>query len=319
MIAVIDKLISFIAVDTTNPVNLTLYGCLDSLLSTLNLGTLIRSPFWYGMNGGSWIGMAGTVSTGDVSVWAAQIAADSVSGQAGRFITPYYILNLFAMPGLIWGMYSMETNPLNRPKMRMLCILATIVSILFGTMLPLELMLLFLAPLLFLAHIACTGILFGSLQAFHIYLGFNSTEVSTMTALPGTLPELITYISSSTFHTTILFMMIVGAVVLLLYFFMTRFYFNALSVDLFRTGDKDRLVKGALKALGGIENIKALESNCFALTVAVYEPEKMDMARLKRLGATRVVEIKTGFQIYFGSTSTLIRNEINKERRNIEN
>ncbi len=319
VIAVIDKLISFIAVDTTNPVNLTLYGCLDSLLSTLNLGTLIRSPFWYGMNGGSWIGMAGTVSTGDVSVWAAQIAADSVSGQAGRFITPYYILNLFAMPGLIWGMYSMETNPLNRPKMRMLCILATIVSILFGTMLPLELMLLFLAPLLFLAHIACTGILFGSLQAFHIYLGFNSTEVSTMTALPGTLPELITYISNSTFHTTILFMMIVGAVVLLLYFFMTRFYFNALSVDLFRTGDKDRLVKGALKALGGIENIKALESNCFALTVAVYEPEKMDMARLKRLGATRVVEIKTGFQIYFGSTSTLIRNEINKERRNIEN
>ena len=319
VIAVVDKLISFIAVDTTNPVNLTLYGCLDSLFSTLNLGTLIRSPFWYGMNGGSWVGMAGTVATGDVSVWAAQIAADSVTGQAGRFITPYYVLNLFAMPGLIWGMYSMETNPLNRPKMRMLCILATIASLLSGTILPIELMLLFLAPLLFLAHVACTGVLFGTLQAMHVYLGFNSTEVSTMTALPGTLPELITYITNSSFHTPILMLMIVGGVTLLLYFFMTRFYFDALSVDLFRTGDKERLVSNTMKALGGIENIKALESNCFALTAVVYEPGKMDIPRLKRLGASRIVETKTGFQIYFGSTSTIIRKEINKERRNTEN
>ncbi len=316
VMAAVDKLVSFISVDTTNPVNLTLYGILEAFCSTLNLGTWIRSPFWFNSNGGSWIGMTGAVATGDVSVWAAQIASGSVSGQVGRFITPYYILNLFAIPGMIWGMYSLETNPLKKPKMRMVCIIATLTSFLSGTLLPMELLLLFLAPLLYVTHLACTGLLYGILQGLHLYLGFNSTEVSTMTALPGTLPELITYVSNKQFQTTILFLMIIGAVMMLLYFFMTRFYFESVAIDLFRTGDKERLIKGVLKALGNLENIKAMESDCFCLSVAIYDTDKIDISRLKKLGASKVVETNTGYDIYLGSTSTIVRKGIEKEKRN---
>lgn len=312
----VDKLVDFIAVDTTNPINLTLYGILDGLFSSLNLGTLIKTPFWYNIQGGSWVGVSGSVATGDVAVWSAQVLSDSVTSQAGRFITPYYVLNLFAIPGIIWAMFSLETNPLEKNKVRTLCIVATIVSMVSGTLLPMQLMLLFLAPLLFVIHLACTGILFGLLQAFHIYLGFNSTDTSVLTSLPGTLPELITYLSNDSYRNTILILLIVGAITLLVYFFMTRLYFENFAVDLFKTGDEERLVKGTLKALGGIDNIKGIESNCFTLSVSLFEAEKLDVARLKRLGASRVSQNKAGYYVLaFGSKSTMIRRDILKEKR----
>ena len=162
-----------------------------------------------------------------------------------------------------------------------------------------------------MAHLACTGFLFGLLQGLHLYLGFNSSDTSSMTALVGTLPELITYVTNKDFQMTIVYLLIV-------YFFMTRFYFTNLAVDLFRTGDQERLVTGVLKGLGGIENIKVLESNCFVLSASIYDANKLDTSRLKRLGASKIVETVTGFDIYFGATSTMIRKGIEKERRNVK-
>lgn len=312
----VDKLVDFISVDTTNPINLTLYGILDGLFSTLNLGTLIKTPFWYNIQGGSWVGVSGSVATGDVGVWSAQLLNSSVTSQAGRFITPYYILNIFAVPGIIWAMYSLETNPLEKNKVRTLCIVATVVSMASGTILPMQLLLMFLAPLLFVVHLACTGILFGLLQGFHIYLGFNSTDTSTLTSLPGTLPELITYLTNDSLRNTILILFIIGAITLLLYFFITRLYFENFAIDLFKTGDEERLVKGTLKALGGIDNIKAIESNCFNVSVSLFDVERIDVARLKRLGASRVSQNKQGYYVLaFGSKSTMIRRDILKEKR----
>ena len=112
--------------------------------------------------------------------------------------------------------------------------------------------------------------------------------------------------------------MVVGAVMMLLYFFMTRMYFESFAIDLFRTGDKERLVKGVLKALGNLENIKGIESDCFLLSVAIYDANKIDIARLKKLGASKVVETATGYDIYLGSTSTIVRKGIEKEKRSIE-
>ena len=139
-----------------------------------------------------------------------------------------------------------------------------------------------------------------------------------MTALVGTLPELITYVTNKDFQMTIVYLLIIGACILLVYFFMTRSYFTNLAVDLFRTGDQERLVTGVLKGLGGIENIKVLESNCFVLSASIYDANKLDTSRLKRLGASKIVETVTGFDIYFGATSTMIRKGIEKERRNVK-
>ena len=77
-------------------------------------------------------------------------------------------------------------------------------------------------------------------------------------------------------------------------------------------------IVGVLKGLGGIENIKVLESNCFVLSASIYYANKLDTSRLKRLGASKIVGTVTGFDIYFGATSTMIRKGIEKERRNVK-
>lgn len=95
LVSGVQYMINYIAADTTNPVKLAAYGILDRGLSVLNLGTYIRSPFWYGASGGTWVTMAGVSVAGDVNIWRAQAAASSIGGSTGRFITPYYILNMF--------------------------------------------------------------------------------------------------------------------------------------------------------------------------------------------------------------------------------
>lgn len=208
----ITTVIDFVAKDTTNPVNLALYGVTERILGVFNLGTLIRAPFWYNTQGGTWLSMAGMSVAGDVNIWSQQFAANAINGMSGRFITPYYILNLFAIPGLLWGFYSLHTDKMERRRIRMFYILATVMSLLSGTLLPVEIALFLLCPLLFLFHVTFTGIMFGVLQAMHLYLGFNNFNSNTLTTLPGTLLEFLSYAQVHAMQETIIKITLVGLV-----------------------------------------------------------------------------------------------------------
>ena len=309
------KVISFISSDTTNPINLMLYGILDRLISVFNLGALIRTPFWYNTNGGSWINMGGVSIAGDVNIWTEQYASSALSRMTGRFITPYYVLNLFAMPAMLWALYSLQTDRLERGRTRLYFVLVTIISLLSGCLLPLEILLLLLCPLLFIFHLSCTGILYGIFQSMHVYLGFQYTGTNTITALPGTLLEFIAYVQNPNLRTSVLQVLLVGAIMALVYFLLTRLYFNHLAIDLFRTGDKDRAIQGTIEAVGGIENVKLVHSSMNRLIISLFDPTKLDVQKLKDLGSVRVFETRAGYAISFGSASTIIRKGIAKAMR----
>ncbi len=302
--------ISFISQDITNPANLTIYGMLDRVLSALNLSAMIRQPFWFGSNGGSWINMAGTSIAGDVNIWTAQLSASSLTGASGRFITPYYVLNIFAVPGLIWALYSLQTDRLQKRKTLLLMIILTLMSFMGGTLLPFELLLLFLCPLLFFFHVAFSGVLFGLFQSIHVYLGFNYSGTGTIATTPGTLMELITYFHTTSLRQSVFTVLIVGIVTFALYFLVTRLYFKYLALDLFRTGIKKTVIQGTIEAVGGIENIKLTHSSAERLTISLYDPRKLNVAELKKLGAVRITETRAGYAISFGASSTIIHDGI---------
>ena len=175
-ISFIQRIVNFIATDTTNPVNMALYGIMDRIMNMLNLSALIRQPFWYTIQGGSWMSLTGASVTGDVNIWTSQIASSSVTSISGRFITPYYVLNIFAVPGMLLALYSLCTEPVTKHRYTGALIAGTLVSLLCGTLLPLEMMLLLLCPVLLLMHLGLTGILFAVLQSLHIYLGYNCSS-----------------------------------------------------------------------------------------------------------------------------------------------
>ena len=313
----IERVIHFVEVDTTNPINLGIYGIFERILSVCNLGSLIRQPFWYSTSGGSWVTMAGNSVAGDVNIWAEQLAANSLTGVTGRFITPYYVLNIFAIPAMIWGMFSLYTDKMERQKKVGFFIFATIASVLTGTILPLEILLFLLAPLLFLIHVGVTGILFSLLHAFHIYVGYLAPSTLLTTAMPGTLLELIGYFRYPSLQKMVFLVVIAGLITAVIYYFITRLYFKKMAVDLFKTGAEKELVKSLVKAVGGIENIRMTQSSVANIVVSVYDPSKLDANRLKSLGSYRIYETRAGFRIALGAASTMVKQDIDNAIREV--
>ena len=311
----VTKVVTFVSADTVNPINLSLYGVTDRVLSVLNLNSLIRQPFWYQTNGGTWINLAGSNIAGDASIWANQISSNVVTGISGRFFTPYFVLNIFLIPSIIWGMYSLYTDAIERRKIRMLCVMATITSLFGATMLPLELMMAFLCPLLFILYVGYTGILFAVLHVFRAYLGYIPLYNATIIALPGTLLELMKYMQYPSMERSYTIVMIAGTISIFVGFFATRIYFKFLAVDLFKTGEKDRLIQATIKAVGGIENVKMLQSSISTLTINVYDPNRTNFKKLKKFGSYHIYESRAGYNISFGAASTMIRIGMNNAMR----
>ena len=191
--------------------------------------------------------------------------------------------------------------------MRMFYIVVAIISIFSGSLLPLEIMLLLLCPLLYLFHILYMGLLFGVFHAMHIYLGYSYHGTSTLTAMPGTLLEYLSYFQNSAMRNTLLQIAVVGLISFVVYFLMTRFYFMNLALDLFHTGYKDEVIQGTINAIGGIENIKNLHSGTERLIISLYDADKLNVQKLRNLGAVRVMDTKAGYAIGYGSRSTMIR------------
>ena len=311
----LSEIIKFISSDITNPISLFVYGIFDRILSTFHLANLIRNPFWFQASGGTWSNIVGESIAGDVSIWTTSIASNTLQTNVGRFITPYYVLNIFAVPSMIWAIYTIYTDKFEKRRLFMFFVISTIISMIFGTLLPLELLLIILCPLLYFFHVFVSGSLFAIFQVLGISLGFNYNGTSTVVAMPGTIIELITYLRVSSLSNSIRMVVIVGVITGILYFVFTRFYFRQLAVDLFNTGTTKRLTDGILEAIGGTSNIKMINTSINKLTIQLFDSSHLDAGKLLQLGATKVIETRAGFAIQFGAASTIVGKSLRKSMR----
>ncbi|MBW9212464.1 MULTISPECIES: hypothetical protein [Terrabacteria group] len=306
---------TYIAVDTNNPFRMSLYGFLDRVLQTVHLGALIRQPFWYGLNGGSWVNLAGGVIKGDAYIWTAQMSVDQTTALAGHFFTPFYALNLIIIPSLIWTFFSLETNRVKRKKMIKVYLVLTMTSWLAGISLPIQLVLLFLSPLLFIFYVGMNGLLYGVLQITQIRLGYLTNEANTIISMPGTLTEYLYYFSKPFLYQSLIWILVIGVGFSILYILATRFYFKHMALDIFFSGKRKRMVHDVLMALGGVSNIRQLDSNIYSLTVRLYDSGLLDVALLRNTGCMKVCHSSYGEELSFGACSTILRMDILKEIR----
>lgn len=313
----IDQISRFIASDISNPINIFIYGVADRVFSVFGLGSFIRQPFWFGNLGGSWINLVGESVAGDVGIWTTMVSQNLVPATAGRFITPYYVLNIFAVPGMIWAFYATYTDKVEKRRIRLFFVLATLLSIFAGTLLPLEIMLLLLCPLLFLFHVTYTGILFGLFQALKVALGFSYFG-NVNVGLPGNLLEFMNFARNPNYSHVILTICVVGVISLIIYFLITRLYFKYLAIDLFNNGTSRNIIDKTIDAMGGTSNIKMLHASVNRLTIQVFDPSILKLSILADLGATRIVETRAGYSIDYGSGSTMIKRGIEKQLRAVQ-
>lgn len=312
-VQLIDWLISIIKQDITNPFNLMLYGFVDKLLSLVWLRPIFNHPFLFGEAGGSWDSLKGITYFGDISIWTAQYDLGEVLEGIGRFITMQYVVNLFIVPAMIIAMYFRTTHRAIRRRQVPIIIIVLFSIMLSGNPIAFELVLLAIAPKLFVAYFMIVGASYIIPNLFSVFVGYSFTGLDQRLIYSGNILDLFRIGGDGTMQYDIFNIMIVGILLALILTVITVLYFKK-GGNIFKKKAKISIdVHGLIVALGGRVNIQGVDSTMSKVTVQVENRGKVDIEALQQLGATAIVQTRYGFSIVFGSQSVLIKEEIKKQ------
>lgn len=307
----VQNAVVFISQDLMDPLRLGLYGILDRITSLLGLSNVVRYPFWFTSAGGSLANsLTGQSILGDVNIWT--YVKDSITPYvgAGRFITPYYVINMFVVPAFYLGILSSMSDKQERNHYAVVFAFAALLSIVAGNPLPLELLLLFTSPMLFVFYLLLVGGLFAVLLKLNAFLGFQCATTNTAIAMPGSFPDFIINVRNARLVSSMNMIIIVGLLALVVCFVISYIYYHFLAFDLIKTGKADELIDSTIEAVGGKDNISSCGSGLFKINIYINDLEKVSFDLLRDIGARRITETRTGISIEFGSSSTIIAKRI---------
>lgn len=296
--------------------NLTLsafiFGVIERSLIPFGLHHIFYSPFWYEF--GSYIDKAGDLVRGDQRIFMQQLR-DGVEFTAGTFTTGKYPFMMFGLPAAALAIYH-ESKPENRRIVGSLMISAALTSFLTGITEPLEFSFLFVAPLLFAVHAVFAGLSFMTMHLLNVKIGMTFSGGFIDYVLFGVIPN----------RTAWWLVIPVGLVLAVIYYFGFRFVIRKFNLktpgredssededevsleSVSKTGDD--LPRNILSALGGKENITHLDACITRLRVEVKDKAGVDKNRLKKLGASGVLEVGNNVQAIFGTRSDTIKSQI---------
>ena len=300
-----EYLIALISKDISNPLNLFLYGVIEKILTVLGMSDLIREPFWYGINGGTWLAVSGESISGDVSIFSSMINSGFETSTFGKFITPHYIINMFVYPAIFFAFCTLYTNNTKKLTLVPTVVVASILSVLTGCFVPLEMMLLLLCPLLFIVHVFLSASLFAILQFLTIHLGFVYSG-DTILALPGTLFDFAIHFRNPVIYDSLIKIIGIGLVFFVIYYFLTIFYYRYLAIDIFQTGELKKILTNFEDSIDGFNNIKSVEATPFKLIIEVHDTTNIKREQLFSIGTDRITESKNHFTFMLGKKSYMI-------------
>ena len=309
----IQKAITFIAADLTDPLRIALYSILDRVLSILGIGRVIRNPFWFTSLGGSIQGASTQSIVGDVNIWSYLVNNVISFTGAGRFITPFYVINMFIIPGFYLGTILSISDKREKTPLIITFAGAILLSVIAGNPLPVELLMLFTSPILLVGYLGIVGLSSYVLINRNAYLGFETTVTNTTIAMPGSFPDFIVNVRNVNLSQTLLVILIVGLAALFAMGLLTFIYYRVLAFDFANTGKGDMLVTSIIDSVGGKSNIIKAESGLFKLNIYLNNPELINIEMVQEIGPRRVVETRDGIEFEFGTSSLAISKKINKK------
>jgi glucose PTS system EIICBA or EIICB component len=292
--------------------NLTLsafiFGLIERSLIPFGLHHIFYSPFWYEF--GQYVTNAGETVRGDQRIFMAQISDNVQNLTAGTFMTGKFPFMMFGLPAAALAIYH-EARPEKKVVVGGLMASAALTSFLTGITEPLEFSFLFVAPILFAVHAVFAGLSFMTMHLLDVKIG--------MTFSGG----LIDYILFGLINpqTNAWIVIPVGLVFAVIYYFGFRFAirkFNLMTPGREEVEDEETSSSGkggdlpyeVLDAMGGQENIAHLDACITRLRVSVNDIKNVDKERLKKLGASGVLEVGNNIQAIFGPRSETIKGQM---------
>lgn len=299
-------------IDTNKTLAAFIFGTVERSLIPFGLHHIFYSPFWYEF--GTYIDAAGELVRGDQRIFMQQLR-DGVEFTAGTFTTGKYPFMMFGLPAAALAIYH-EAKPKNKKIVGSLMVSAALTSFLTGITEPLEFSFLFVAPLLFAVHAVFAGLSFMTMHILNVKIGMTFSGGFIDYVLFGIIPN----------RTAWWLVIPVGLALAVIYYFGFRFVIrkfnlmtpgreedtneeeNANANEVSKAGDD--LPRNILAALGGKENIAHLDACITRLRVEVKDKSGVDKNRLKKLGASGVLEVGNNVQAIFGTRSDAIKSQI---------
>ncbi|WP_035401381.1 glucose-specific PTS transporter subunit IIBC [Bacillus sp. NRRL B-14911] len=293
--------------------NLTLsafvFGVIERSLIPFGLHHIFYSPFWYEF--GQYTTNAGELVRGDQRIFMAEIKDRVQDLSAGTFMTGKFPFMMFGLPAAALAIYH-EARPERKAIVGGLMASAALTSFLTGITEPLEFSFLFVAPVLFGIHAIFAGLSFMTMHLLDVKIG--------MTFSGG----LIDYILFGLINpqTNAWIVIPVGIVFAVIYYFGFRFAIRKFNLktpgreDVEEEDVAEGENKGGdlpyqiLEAMGGQENISHLDACITRLRVSVNDIKDVDKNRLKKLGASGVLEVGNNIQAIFGPRSETIKGQM---------
>lgn len=315
-----------LAIVNLGAVGAGIYGFFNRLLIPLGLHHVLNSYFWFEL--GSFQGPKGLVN-GDLNRY---FAGDPT---AGNYMAGYFPVMMFGLPGAALAM-------IRRAKFSKVAagilLSAAFTSFLTGVTEPIEFAFIFVAPVLFVVHALLTGLslLISNLLQIRIGFGFSA----------GLIDYVLNFTKANSNNAWMVLPL--GAIYFAVYYFLFSTCIKIFNIGTpgrgeERTGlsadwilpesqrgprvakngtsavatdgetDQDTVLAGqVLEALGGRTNVESVEGCITRLRLFVKEPEQIDDARLKSLGASGVIKRGKIVQVVMGTQSDRIADRIKR-------
>lgn len=304
------------------------YGLMERLLIPFGLHHVFYLPFWQTAVGGT-AEVGGKVIEGAQNIFFAELATPGIthfSVSATRFMSGKFPLMIFGLPGAALAMYQCA-KPEKRKVVGGLLLSAALTSMLTGITEPIEFTFLFVAPALYGIHCVFAGLAYMFMHMLNVGVG--------MTFSGGFIDLFLFGILQGNAKTSWIWVVVVGVVYFVVYYVLFAFLIKkfdlktpgreeAEEVKLYRRSDlearnndkngnsedADELSIVICRALGGKNNISDVDCCATRLRCTVYKAELVNVALLKKTGASGVVHKGVGVQIIYGPMVTVIKSNL---------
>jgi PTS system N-acetylglucosamine-specific IIC component len=288
------------AVLGSEEIGLFAYGVLNRVLIVTGLHHILNNIAWFLL--GDFNGV-----TGDLKRFFAGDPA------AGAFMSGFFPVMMFGLPGACLAMYR-TASPARRTAVGGILASMALTSFLTGVTEPIEFAFMFLAPVLYGIHALLTGIAMVLMHALQVHLGF------------GFSAGLFDYVLNFSLSTRPLWLLPVGAAYFALYyglfrFFILRFDLKTLGREAEGTlaaevGRESAPALGWIDALGGSDNLRAIEACTTRLRLVLNDVHRIDEAALSALGSRGVLRLADGaVQVVVGPIADQLASEIRMQLR----
>ncbi|CQR47477.1 PTS system glucose-specific EIICBA component [Paraliobacillus sp. PM-2] len=299
--------LSHFMLETNRTISTFVFGVIERSLIPFGLHHIFYSPFWFEF--GNYTNAAGEIIRGDQTIFFEQLK-DGVPFTAGNFMTGKFPFMMFGLPAAALAIYH-TAKPERKKVVGGLMASAALTTFLTGITEPLEFSFLFVAPVLFGIHAVFAGLSFMTMYLLDVKIGMTFSGGLIDYILFGIMPN----------RTDWWWVIVVGLVFAVIYYFGFRWAilkFNLATPgredeaegDLDSDGEVDDRPYEILSAMGGQENITHLDACITRLRVSVDDKNKVDKKRLKKLGASGVMEVGNNIQAIFGPVSDTIRGQM---------